>query len=104
MTAALSNLPDDKEALKAMVTTLQRERDDLHIKNLRLQVELHSYKKRYYGPRADQLQSAGDMAQLLLGFAQELDRKPISPDDVPPHSEPQEELRGVKRRGRRNFP
>jgi len=102
--AALSNLPDDTDALKAMVTTLQRERDDLHIKNLRLQVELDSYKKRYYGPRADQLQSAGDLAQLLLGFAQELDRKPINPDDVPPHSEPQEELRRVKRRkGRRNL-
>jgi len=102
--AALSNLPDDTDALKAMVTTLQRERDDLHIKNLRLQLELDSYKKRYYGPRADQLQSAGDLAQLLLGFAQELDRKPINPDDVRPHSEPQEELRRVKRRkGRRNL-
>ena len=104
MAAALSNLPDDTDALKAMVTTLQRERDDLHIKNLRLQVELDSYKKRYYGPRADQLQSAGDLAQLLLGFAQELDRKPINPDDVRPHSEPREELRRVKRRkGRRNL-
>jgi transposase len=102
--AALSNLPDDTDALKVMVTTLQRERDDLHIKNLRLQVELDSYKKRYYGPRADQLQSAGDLAQLLLGFAQEMDRKPINPDDVPPHSVPQEELRRVKRRkGRRNL-
>ena len=88
MTAALSNLPDDKDALKALVTKLQRERDDLQIKNLRLQVELDSYKKRYYGPRADQLQSAGDLAQLLLGFAQELDHKPINPGDVPPHSEP----------------
>jgi transposase len=104
VTAALSNLPDDKDALKALVTKLQRERDDLQIKNLRLQVELDSYKKRYYGPHADQLQSAGDLAQLLLGFAQELDHKPINPDDVPPHSEPQEELRRVKRRkGRRNL-
>ncbi len=104
MPAAPSNLPDDKEALKAMVATLLRERDDLHIENLRLQVELDSYKKRYYGPRADQLQSAADLAQLLLGFAQELDRKPINPDDVPPHSEPQEELRRVKRRkGRRQL-
>ena len=104
MAAALSNLPDDKDALKAMVTRLQRERDDLQIKNLRLQVELDSYKKRYYGPRADQLQSAGDLAQLLLGFAQEMDRKPINPGDVPPYSEPQEELRRVKRRkGRRNL-
>jgi hypothetical protein len=81
-----------------MVAALLRERDDLHIENLRWQVELDGYKKRYYGPRADRLQSAADLAQLLLGFAQELDRKPINPDDVPPHSEPQEELRRVTRR------
>src|SRR5580693_1158087 len=87
-----------------MVAALLRERDDLHIENLRLQVELDSYKKRYYGPRADQLQSAADLAQLLLGFVQELDRKPINANDVPPHTEPQEELRRVKRRkGRRNL-
>ena len=48
--------------------------------------------------------SAGELAQLLLSFAEELDRKPINPDDVRPHSEPQEELRRVKRRkGRRNL-
>jgi transposase len=98
------NLPDDKEALKAMVTALMRERDDLHIENLRLQVELDVYKKRYYGPRADRLQSADDLAQLLLSFSQDLDRKPINPDDVPPKSEPEEELRRVKRRkGRRRI-
>jgi hypothetical protein len=48
---AQPNLPDDKEALKAMVAALVRERDDLHIENLRLQIELDGYKKRYYGPR-----------------------------------------------------
>jgi hypothetical protein len=48
---ALPNLPDDKEALKAMVAVLLPERDDVHIENLLLQVELDSYKKRYYGPR-----------------------------------------------------
>jgi transposase len=102
--ASPPSLPDDKDALKALVAVLMRERDDLHIENLRLQVELDSYKKRYYGPRADRLQSAGDLAQLLLSFSQELDRKPINPDDVPPPSEPQEELRRVKRRkGRRHL-
>jgi len=102
--AAPPNLPDDKEALKALVAALMRERDDLHIENLRLQVELDGYKKRYYGPRADRLQSTGDLAQLLLSFSQDLDRKPINPDDVPPHSEPTEELRRVKRRkGRRRI-
>ena len=87
-----------------MVAALLRERDDLHMQNLRLQVDLDGYKKRYYGPRADRLQSADDLAQLLLSFAEGLDRKPINPDDVPPPSEPQEELRRVKRRkGRRHL-
>ncbi len=45
-----------------MVAVLLRERDDLHVENLRLQVELDRYKKWYYGPRADRLQSAGDLA------------------------------------------
>jgi hypothetical protein len=41
---------------------------------------------------------------LLLSFSQDLDRKPINPDDVPPYSEPTEELRRVKRRkGRRGI-
>jgi transposase len=98
----LSNLPDDKEALKAMVAALLDERDDLHIENLRLQVELARYKKWYYGPRADRLQSEGDLAQMLLSFAEALDQKPVNPEDVAPHSEPQEELRRVRRRkGRR---
>ena len=41
---------------------------------------------------------------MLLTFAEALDHKPVNPDDVPAHSEPQEELRRVKRRkGRRNL-
>jgi transposase len=109
--AALSNLPEDKETLKALVAALLDERDqerqranDLHIEILRLQVELARFKKWYYGPRADQLQSEGELAQLLLNFAEALDQKPVNPDDVPPHSEPEEELRRVRRRkGRRNL-
>jgi hypothetical protein len=46
----------------------------------------------------------GDLAQMLLNFAEEMDRKPVNPDDVPSRSEPAEELRRVKRRkGRRNL-
>jgi transposase len=109
--AALSNLPEDSEALKAMVRSLllehdaeKRRADNLHIENLRLRVELDRYKKWYYGPRADRLQSAGDLAQMLLGFGEALDQKPVNQDDVPPHTEPDEELRRVKRRkGRRNL-
>ena len=110
------NLPEDNQSLKAMLCSLLQERDrekaraqeqakradDLHVENLRLQVELARYKKWYYGPRADRLPSSGDLAQVLLDFAQELERKPICPDDVPPQTEPEHELRRVKRRkGRR---
>src|SRR5450631_2508375 len=78
--------------------------DDLKVENLRLQVELERYRKWYYGPRADRLQSSADLAQLLLNFAEEMDRKPVNPDDLPPRTEPTEELRRVKRRkGRRNL-
>ena len=114
----LVELPDDKESLQAMVRALQLERDqqkkrvmeqqrrvdDLHVENLRLQVELARLKRWYYGPRADRLRSEGDLAQLLLNFAEALDRKPINPADLPPHPEPEEELRRVKRRkGRRRI-
>jgi len=36
-----------------MIGSLLRERDDLRVENLRLQVELERYKRCYYGPRAD---------------------------------------------------
>ncbi len=116
--ANLVPLPDDSEALKAMLRTLMRERDrqselaeeqtrranDLQVENLRLQLELERYKKWYYGPRADRLQTPGDLAQMLLTFAEEMDRKPVNSDDVPSRTEPAEELRRVKRRkGRRNL-
>ena len=119
----MPDLPEDKEALQAMVRALLLERDkeqqhaeaqaqrareqqqrgdDLYLENLRLQVELDRLRKWYYGPRADQLKSEGELAQMLLGFAETQDRKPINRDDVPPHSELQEELRRVKRgKGRR---
>src|SRR5271170_1774734 len=81
-----------------------RRSDELQVEMLRLQLELERYKKWYYGPRADRLQSSADLAQLLLNFAEEMDRKPVNPDDLPSRSEAQEELRRVKRRkGRRNL-
>src|SRR5215469_2202228 len=83
---------------------LQRRADDLHLELLRAQLELERYKKWYYGPRADRLQNTGDLAQLLLIFAEEMDRKVVHPDEVWPPPAPQEELRCVKRRkGRRNL-
>jgi hypothetical protein len=102
--ANLVALPDDSQALKAMVRTLINERDqqkqranDLHVENLRLQLDLERYRKWYYGPRADRLQSSGDLAQMLLTFAEEMDLKPVNPDDFLPRTDPEEELRRVKR-------
>ena len=40
----------------------------------------------------------GALAQVLLAFAEELERKPICPDDVPAPAEPEYERRRVKRR------
>jgi transposase len=82
----------------------QRRAEELRVENLRLQLELERYKKWYYGPRADRLQSSGDLDQLLLNFAEELDRKPVNADDLPRDAKPEEELRRVKRRrGRRQL-
>ncbi len=90
-------LPEDSASLRAMVEQLQ-------VQLLRTQLELERYKKLYYGPRADRLHSDQDVAQMLLCFSEEQDQKPIHKDDLPPQSEPAEELRRVKRRkGRRNL-
>ena len=121
----LVDLPEDSESLKAVVRSLLLERDretqraeeqqrraeeqklraeQLHIEMLRLQRELERYKKWYYGPRADRLESSGDVAQMLLDFADGLDRKPVHPGDVAQAAEPVEELRRLRRRkGRRNL-
>ena len=104
-------LPDDNASLKAVIRSPLLERDgekrradDLQVENLRLQLELERFRKWYYGPRADRLQSDNDLAQMLLHFAEEMDRKPVNPDDVPRDAKPEEELRRVKRRpGRRNL-
>lgn len=118
MNPELANLPEDSEALKAMVRSLLLERDretqraeqqerraeELRVEMLRLQLELERFKKWYYGPRADRLQSSGEMAQMLLAFGEELDRRPVHPDNLPPAAEPAEESRCVRRRkGRRNL-
>jgi transposase len=82
----------------------QRQAEELRVEMLRLQLELERYKKWYYGPRADRLQSSGDVAQMLLEFAEGLDCKPVAQEDLLPTAEPAEELRRVQRRaGRRNL-
>src|SRR5712691_4971918 len=97
----LYSLLQERDSEKQRAQEQTKRADELHVENLRLQVELARYKKWTYGPRADRL-SPGELAQMLLDFAQGLERKPICPDDVPPRAEPEYELRRVKRRkGRR---
>jgi transposase len=110
----LANLPEDKEALKAILHSLLQESarqekraeeqskraDELYLENLCLQVELARYKKATYGPRADRL-SESQLAQMLLEFAEAFEQKPIHLEDLP-QTGPEPELRKVKRRkGRR---
>jgi len=117
----LTSLPEDKEALKAMLRSLWQERDDqrqraeaqtkraeehrkradeLYLENLQLQKELWRYKKATYGPRADRL-SENELAQALLEFAEKLEQKPLPAESLP-QREAQPELRRIKRRkGRR---
>jgi transposase len=112
------DLPQDRESLEAMLRGLILERDEqrlraqqqtkraeeLYLQNLRLQLELERYQKWYYGPRADRLATSGDVAQTLLEFAEQLEAKPIHPEDVPAKAEPEYELRRVRRRpGRRHL-
>jgi len=118
VTSELVNLPEDSETLKAMVRSLVLERDrerqraeeskqqteELRVEMLRLQLELERFKKWYYGPRADRLASSGEVAQMLLAFAEEVDRKAVHPGDLPPAAEAADEPRRLRRRaGRRNL-
>ena len=81
-----------------------RQAAELQVELLRVKLELERYKKWYYGPRADLLQSDKDLMQMLLNFAEELDCKAVAAEDLAAAAEPAEELRRVKRRkGRRNL-
>lgn len=102
-------LPDDPAALKALIARMQSRMDALELRSLRLEVELLKYKKWLYGPRADRLKSLGEVAQMLLGFGEELDRRPVDPSDAADlaaedEGAPSTPSRRVKRaRGRRNL-
>jgi transposase len=123
--STLTSVPDDPQALKRLIVDLSRERDDWHAKfqnieiekrrievekqtieveKLRLEVELLRLKKWYYGSRADRLQTPGEVAQMLLEFNQELEARPVNPEDLPPDESrlPPRTVRRVHR-GRRNL-
>ena len=104
---SLIDLPEDKEALKAILRSLLQERDqqqqrldDLYLENLQLQKELLRYKKATYGPRADRL-SENELARALLEFAEELQQKPLPAESLP-QGDAESEVRRVQRsKGRR---
>lgn len=125
-------LPDDPAALKSIVATLARQRDEasrqrdeasrqrdetarrltqrideLHIEKLRLEMELLRLKKWYYGPRADRLSTPGDVAQMLLEFGEQLENRPLDVADLPPGdvpaTEPQAKAARRVNKGRRNL-
>ena len=109
--AADPALPDDPALLKLLLSERDerlRERDrriaELELAKVRLEHELLVLRKRYYGPRADALATAGDVAQLLLDFASGLDSRPVHPDDLPAGT-PQADVKAVRRvrRGRRDL-
>lgn len=123
MDDALSHLPDDPAALKAIIAEVIRQRDEqaarlcqrvdeLEVEKLRLEVELLRLKKWYYGPRADTLAGEADLAQMLLSFATGLEARPVDPADIPPEVQSDVDAGGgpaaaktVRRvkRGRRNL-
>jgi transposase len=113
-----ASLPDDVAALKAIVSTLARQRDEarrqleqarhqaqaLELAKLRLEVELLRLKKWYYGPRADRLGTGGEVAQMLLEFAGDLEARPLDPQDLGEQADAADARSARRvRRGRRDL-
>ncbi len=116
--STIASLPDDPVILKRLlverddqlrtrdqrIADLSRANQQIEIEKLRLEMELLRLKKWYYGPRADRLQTLGDVAQLLLEFATDLEARPVNPAELPADV-PDAEVKTVRRvrRGRRNL-
>jgi transposase len=122
--AAVHSLPDDPRLLKTLlieraqllglrenrIAELEKQNQriaELELDKLRLQQQLMVAMKKLYGPRGDSLSSAGDVAQLLLEFATELEARPVEAADLPPNTDAgaidPTTVRRVKRRGRRDL-
>lgn len=82
-----AELEQQKAQLEKEREELKKERDqkvaELELERLRLAHQLELLKKRYYGPRADRV----DLGQLLLEFAQDLEARPVNPQDLPAGAE-----------------
>jgi transposase len=98
-----AKLERERQELEKEREELTKERDqkiaELELEKLRLAHQLELLKKRYYGPRADR----GDLGQFLLEFAQELEARPVNPQDLPAGAEALDvpTVRRVKRGRRR---
>jgi transposase len=114
------SLPDDPRLLKTLlierhqrIAELERAKAEAELEQLRLKQQLLVAMKKLYGPRGDSLSSAGDVAQLLLAFATELEARPVDTGDLPANADARQidagaidprTVRRVKRRkGRRDL-
>jgi len=80
-------LPDDPEVLKEIIVRERaehrRQRDQIELKAVRLEVELLRLRKLYYRAKADKLTHPTDTAQLVLDFGQQLEALPrVEVEDV----------------------
>jgi transposase len=125
--SVLTSLPDDPQTLKMLLLERERriaalagdrdraarerdqaarDRDAWQVKFLRAETELLRLRKWYYGRKADTLAGPGDVAQMLLGFGEQLESRPPDPADLPRDVAPgTAEAKAVRRlkRGRRNL-
>jgi transposase len=125
--AAVHSLPDDPRLLKALlleraqllglrenrIAELEKQNQriaELELDKLRLQQQLMVAMKKLYGPRADSCGSrrVGDLAQLLLEFAVELEARPVEAADLPADIDagsvdPKTARKVKRRRGRRDL-
>lgn len=85
--------------------------DQKEVERLRLEVELLRLRKLYYGRKADNLTTVGEVNQMLLDFGRQLEARPLNPDDLPPDVDPATvDLKTIRRvrtcgghKGRRNL-
>ncbi len=101
----IAELSRELEQTKAQA---QQTKAELELDKLRLQQQLMVAMKKLYGPRADRLAGTGDLAQLLLDFAKELEARPVDPADLPADTDlrqvdPTTVRRVKRRRGRRDL-
>lgn len=68
----------ERDAALSRQQELELKSQQLELEKLRLQHQMDQLKKRYYGPRADQL----EVGQLLLEFAVALEKRPVNGEDL----------------------